>query len=202
MSCEKHPQWVHDPADCPLCVDSPRPTRRVEPADLRTRLQQRARFLLEGLPHSTDFDDDRIINSSSCVAIAALLREAAAALPAPSGGFPVHQSREWQCRYVFSDQRCCGLPIDHDGEHKPAELPAPPGAPSPQPCASCGHDGSFHVDGRDCAAYSRLTGELCPCKSFAPPGAPRETKDDDLGSLGSSARAIPGDAAPRRRTKP
>jgi hypothetical protein len=50
---------------------------------LRAKLEQRARFLLEALPHSPDFRDDRIINESSCVAIAALLREAATLLSAP-----------------------------------------------------------------------------------------------------------------------
>jgi len=34
--------------------------------------------------------------------------------------FPVYQAREWQCRYVFPDQKCCGLLIGHDGEHSVA----------------------------------------------------------------------------------
>lgn len=25
---------------------------------------------------------------------------------------------EWQCRHVFPDRFCCGLPIGHDGEHQ------------------------------------------------------------------------------------
>lgn len=31
--------------------------------------------------------------------------------------FPVYRAKEWQCRHVFADQRCCVLPIGHDGDH-------------------------------------------------------------------------------------
>jgi len=31
--------------------------------------------------------------------------------------FPVYQCKEWQCRYVFPDGRCCRLTLDHKGEH-------------------------------------------------------------------------------------
>lgn len=34
--------------------------------------------------------------------------------------FPVYQCREWQCRYVFQDGKCCGLLILHRGDHAPA----------------------------------------------------------------------------------
>lgn len=30
---------------------------------------------------------------------------------------PVYQAKEWQCRHVFPDSRCCGLKIGHDGGH-------------------------------------------------------------------------------------
>ena len=41
--------------------------------------------------------------------------------------FPVYQAQEWQCRYVFPDRKCCGLPIGHSGEH----------------AAACGHGWHF-----------------------------------------------------------
>jgi hypothetical protein len=31
----------------------------------------------------------------------------------------VHRCEEWQCRHVFTDQRCCVLPKDHAGQHRP-----------------------------------------------------------------------------------
>jgi hypothetical protein len=72
-------------------------------------------------------------------------------LDTPTGeeGFPVYQAKEWQCRYVFPDGRCCWRLIDHDGDHKPAEGPAvrASGAPQePEPCKRCGGMGTHTID--------------------------------------------------------
>lgn len=67
--------------------------------------------------------------------------------------FPVYQCEEWQCRYVFPDQRCCGLRINHDGAHEPvAASPSPVSAPSQvipdSICGICYHpfDACSHCD--------------------------------------------------------
>jgi hypothetical protein len=63
--------------------------------------------------------------------------------------FPVYQCKEWQCRYVFPDQSCCGLPIGHSGEH----------------AVACGH--GWHFGGsctdRKYSIGHGLTYLECPC---------------------------------------
>lgn len=44
----------------------------------------------------------------------------------------VYQAREWQCRYVFPDRRCCILSTGHSEDHKPAEIGEAASAP-PRP---------------------------------------------------------------------
>lgn len=40
--------------------------------------------------------------------------------PPPAESFHVYKCEEWQCRHVFTDGRCCGLAIGHEGQHWPA----------------------------------------------------------------------------------
>jgi hypothetical protein len=55
------------------------------------------------------------------------------ALPAsparPTEAFPIYQGQEWQCRYVFPDSRCCGLSLNHAGDHFPILVAAFPARP-------------------------------------------------------------------------
>jgi len=42
------------------------------------------------------------------------------AVPPPEHREAPPLAEEWQCRHVFTDKRCCVLPKDHTGNHKPA----------------------------------------------------------------------------------
>jgi len=62
----------------------------------------------------------------------------------------VLQCREWQCRYVFPNGKCCRYPIGHGGRHFPVETKFSLGhGLTYLGCPCCGDDGAAS-DGEGC----------------------------------------------------
>lgn len=74
--------------------------------------------------------------------------------------FEVYQAKEWQCRYVFPDGRCCARTIDHDGEHMPYRGYSIGHGLTYLECPCCGDNGAAS-DGEGC--FYDGQGLICGC---------------------------------------